>query len=287
MSACGHLNEAVRRRRRSKFCGVAGGMVCAGSIPTRGAPFRRTHLQGVLPRSSAHLKVGRAVLSAPWEVAKTRTFGTSAVARGAVRTPRPATDLFGQHALHTTTGSRAVLNPQQPPTRPDAQVDSTVPVPSKALRAEDGSRSVPFGRSTALVVLTGCAPFRIDPQLRVTPDLFASQLLGLFPVAATRAGQEAIVRGRERHKRQAKLPPPSQCGSGEGFLHTSISTVKAGYRVALLSRLTESGKPEQSQGRHASIVQGRGSTTLPDFGRSRLWRRHLYQSLARVSRWGA
>ena len=39
-------------------------------------------------------------------------------------------------------GPRAVLDSQQPPTRLDARIDSTVPVQSKAQRAEDGSQSV-------------------------------------------------------------------------------------------------------------------------------------------------
>src|SRR5712675_317115 len=68
--------------------------------------------------------------------------------------------------LDTTTGPRAVLGSQQPPTRSGAQANST-PVPqSDALRAEDppslksgyggagGSRSVPFGHSSVLVVVS-------------------------------------------------------------------------------------------------------------------------------------
>src|ERR1035441_8309013 len=38
-------------------------------------------------------------------------------------------------------GPRAVLGSQQQPTRPDVHIAPTVPVLSKALRAEDGSRS--------------------------------------------------------------------------------------------------------------------------------------------------
>jgi len=45
-------------------------------------------LEGVLRKSSACLRVGRGVLTAPWEVAETRTFQTSLDARGVVSTPR-------------------------------------------------------------------------------------------------------------------------------------------------------------------------------------------------------
>ena len=44
---------------------------------------------GVLPKSAARLKVGRAVLSAQWGDAKTRTVRASSGARGEVRMPRP------------------------------------------------------------------------------------------------------------------------------------------------------------------------------------------------------
>ena len=48
----------------------------------------RAHPQRVLPKSSVHLKVGRAVPSAPREVAKTRTFRRASDARGALGTAR-------------------------------------------------------------------------------------------------------------------------------------------------------------------------------------------------------
>jgi prepilin-type N-terminal cleavage/methylation domain-containing protein len=44
-------------------------------------------------------KLGRAVPSAPWEVAQTRPFQTSSHPRRALRTARPAPDLFGQRAF--------------------------------------------------------------------------------------------------------------------------------------------------------------------------------------------
>jgi hypothetical protein len=61
----------------------------------------RAQLEGVSPKSPAQLKLGRAVPSAPWENAKTRTFRTSSDARGALGTARPTADLFGQDTLDT------------------------------------------------------------------------------------------------------------------------------------------------------------------------------------------
>ena len=50
-------------------------------------------------------------------------------------------------------GPRAVLGSQRPPTRKDAQIFSTLPPQSDALRAEDGSRSVPLGRFWAWLII--------------------------------------------------------------------------------------------------------------------------------------
>src|SRR5437868_1055487 len=47
----------------------------------------------------------------------------------------------------TANGPRAVLGSQPPPTRNDTQTDFTRVLQPNALRAEDGSRSVPLGRS--------------------------------------------------------------------------------------------------------------------------------------------
>ena len=63
-----------------------------------------THLVGVLLKSSARVKAGRAGLSAPPGGMQTGTFGTSSAGRGALRTVRPATKEFGQPALVSTTG---------------------------------------------------------------------------------------------------------------------------------------------------------------------------------------
>ena len=52
-----------------------------------------------LPKSCLCQKLGRAVLGAPWEIAKPRKFRTSLDARGALRTARPTTEPLGQHAL--------------------------------------------------------------------------------------------------------------------------------------------------------------------------------------------
>jgi len=41
VGAHGYFNKAIRRRRESGLCGVTGGMVCVGSITTRGAPLVR------------------------------------------------------------------------------------------------------------------------------------------------------------------------------------------------------------------------------------------------------
>src|SRR6267142_1341580 len=79
--------------------------------------------------------------------------------------------------LDTTAGPRAVLGSQQPPTRLDAQIDST-PVPqSDALRAEDGSRSVHFGRSRVLVVVSRCARILIAGAFPVSADAIIGYLL--------------------------------------------------------------------------------------------------------------
>jgi excinuclease ABC subunit A len=59
-------------------------------------------LPDVLPKSSAPLKVGRAVPSAPREDDEALTLRTSSDARGALGTARPTADLFGQHALPTS-----------------------------------------------------------------------------------------------------------------------------------------------------------------------------------------
>jgi carbon-monoxide dehydrogenase medium subunit len=53
---------------------------------------------GALPKSSTPAKVGRAVPSAPRHITKTRTYGTSSHARGALGTARPTTE-----AIITTT----------------------------------------------------------------------------------------------------------------------------------------------------------------------------------------
>ena len=53
---------------------------------------------GALPKSSTLSKVGRAVPSAPRHITKTRTYGTSSHARGALGTARPTTE-----AIITTT----------------------------------------------------------------------------------------------------------------------------------------------------------------------------------------
>src|SRR5712671_6358356 len=78
----------------------------------------------------------------------------------------------------TTTGPRAVLGSQQPPTRSDAQANPT-PVPrSDALRAEDGSRSVPFGRSCVLVEVS-TPPTPLSPLSSISPSqAVQSKLVG-------------------------------------------------------------------------------------------------------------
>ena len=63
-------------------------------------PDRRLgRLTGVLPKSFARQKVGRAILRAPREIGKTRAFWVFSDARGALGTVRPTSDRFGQHAL--------------------------------------------------------------------------------------------------------------------------------------------------------------------------------------------
>jgi hypothetical protein len=66
----------------------------------------------VLPKRFERVKVGRAVPSAPCEVAQTRTFRASADARGALGTARPTADPFGQHAL---TSSATKCETSRPP----------------------------------------------------------------------------------------------------------------------------------------------------------------------------
>ena len=57
----------------------------------------------MLPKSSVAPKVGRAVPSAPGQVAETGAFRTSAGSRGALGTARPTSDRLGQHALTSFT----------------------------------------------------------------------------------------------------------------------------------------------------------------------------------------
>jgi hypothetical protein len=52
------------------------------------APESAAFQEGRVAQIAARLTVGRAVLSAPWEVAQIRTFRTSADARGALGTAR-------------------------------------------------------------------------------------------------------------------------------------------------------------------------------------------------------
>jgi len=77
----------------------------SGQEMTFRAPIEKASA-GVLPKSFARLKVGRAVPSAPWEGAQVRTFQTSSHPRGALGehalpaggalgTARPTTNLFG------------------------------------------------------------------------------------------------------------------------------------------------------------------------------------------------
>ena len=65
-------------------------------------------------KSPSHLKVGRAVPSAPWEVTQTCPFRTSSDARGALGTARPTADLSGQLALKIHPGESLGLFPALP-----------------------------------------------------------------------------------------------------------------------------------------------------------------------------
>src|SRR6266567_3487060 len=48
---------------------------------------------------------------------------------------------MSEKEANTNAGPRAVLGSQRPPTQNGAQIRSTLPMPTDALRAEDGSRS--------------------------------------------------------------------------------------------------------------------------------------------------
>jgi len=72
--------------------------------------------RGVLPKSSASAKVGRAVPSAPRQMAKTGTFGTPSHVRGALGTARPTTEacitttINGRPHTLTTPANRTLLD---------------------------------------------------------------------------------------------------------------------------------------------------------------------------------
>src|ERR1035441_8439954 len=68
-------------------------------------PDRRWgQLTGVLPKSFARQKVGRAVLSAPRASEDARNVRVLPIFRDALGTARPTADLFGQHALTPAAG---------------------------------------------------------------------------------------------------------------------------------------------------------------------------------------
>ena len=91
--------------------------------------------------------------------------------------PGSSTSIPGFHRItHTTAGPRAVLGSQQPRTPRGAHTNSGVRVQTKALRAEDGSRSVHLdGGGTHCVQLSAyihyyCVIFLGNPAVRKRAD---------------------------------------------------------------------------------------------------------------------
>ena len=63
----------------------------------------------------------------------------------------------GRTHLHTTAGPRAVLGSQRIGMNWKGGSNLSVPRQGELLRAEDGSRSAPYGQSTPLAAVSGCS----------------------------------------------------------------------------------------------------------------------------------
>jgi hypothetical protein len=120
--------------------------------------FRRELLKsmrlgaGVLPKWSAPVEVGRAVLSTAGEDAKTGAFQTSADSRGALRTARPTTDRVSQKQKGSTRLWRVVcgVTPQTPQLPPEAPIGDGIRV-QKA-----GGATPPAARETRALPQLNC-----------------------------------------------------------------------------------------------------------------------------------
>jgi carbon-monoxide dehydrogenase medium subunit len=111
----------IGQKPGAKLFAAAGTKVSEEMIKATGRRWSTEYKEPVIAvlvrRALEHcVKVGRAVPSAPRQLAKTRTFGTSSHARGALRTARPATEpsitttINGRSHTLTTPVNRTLLD---------------------------------------------------------------------------------------------------------------------------------------------------------------------------------
>ena len=108
--------------------------------------------------------------------------------------------------LGTRRGPRAVLGSQQPRIRKDAQIYSAMPLQLDALRATDGSRSVPFGRSLAMA-LTRYAHWRLALPVIVGGVIVVVALSGLRRHTGVLPPSQPVTRVVPAPGRTGDLPP--------------------------------------------------------------------------------
>jgi len=98
-------------------------------------------------------------------------------------------------------GPRAVLGSQRTPTRKVAQIGSGLPLRSNALRAEDGSRSVPFGRHLNTVLSCLIDRRRTTALSEICPSRSGISRKRLAGLPATSSRRRALFRSRFRRSR--------------------------------------------------------------------------------------
>src|SRR5439155_6523267 len=121
----------------------------------------------------------------------------------------------GAH-LDTAAGPRAVLGSQRPRTQSRVQADSTPPVQSNALRAEDGSRSVPCAVPGAMVAVPRCATCQ-----------------GKYPLSF---GNSQVCQ------------PPIELSFAGGIGDSSVQRAKTRRNLSIISREEASFRWEDGQG---------------------------------------
>ena len=156
----------------------------------------------------------------PPRVHSRRLAATPALIANPARRPR-IPRVAGCHP-DTTTGPRAVLGSQRPPARTNAQANSTLVPRSDALRAEDGSRSVPFGHSHPLGGSDETRPRSpgTKPDGEKTP--YRAHYFPCLPCAMRE--QQSL---RSRQPAAARSPvSPSQFGIPIAWHEGAVQTIK-------------------------------------------------------------